>query len=258
MKVVLLCGGKGTRIREETENRPKPMIKIGEKPILWHIMNSYSFYGFNDFILCTGYKADVIREYFFNYAMHNSDFTMNLKSGECEFYGRGQSPDWRVTLVDTGENTMTGGRVKRIERYIEDDNFFLTYGDGVTDLNIKRTLEFHQSHGKIGTVIGVAPPSQYGVLHIEKNHVLSFHEKPEIHQGNINGGYFVFSKKIFKYLSDDENCILERTPLEKLAQDRELCVYNHPGFWQCMDTYRDYLFLQELWKSGKAPWNSDI
>lgn len=253
MKAVILCGGKGTRLREETGVRPKPMVQIGGKPILWHIMNTYAFYGFQDFILCLGYMGEVIREYFYHYAAHNSDFTVNLRTGQYEFHNNGDVPDWRITLVDTGDETMTGGRVKKIERFIDGENFFLTYGDGVTDLNIQKTLDFHIEHGLTGTVTGVVPPSQYGVLHIEKDRVLSFSEKPKT-GSSINGGYFVFSKRIFEYLEDNDDCILERAPLEKMAMDDQLRVYHHDGFWQCMDTYRDYSFLEKFWKSGNAPW----
>ena len=254
MKAVILCGGKGTRLREETEFRPKPMVEIGGQPILWHIMRTYSFYGFRDFILCLGYKGEVIREYFYQYAMRSCNFTVNLRTAECEFHGQNEIPDWRITLVDTGQETMTGARVKRIEKYIDEELFFLTYGDGLTDLNIRDTLKFHRSHGKTGTVTGVSPPSRYGELYIEGDRVLSFKEKPERMDGSINGGYFVFSRRFFDYLENREDCILERTPLKRLAEDGELRVYHHSGFWQCMDTFRDYNFLERLWESGQAPW----
>ncbi len=254
MKVVILCGGKGTRLREETEFRPKPMVEIGGHPILWHIMRTYASYRYNDFILCLGYKGDVIREYFYQYAMGNINFTINLRSGECEFHRQEEIPDWRVTLVDTGQETLTGGRVKRIEPYIDGDEFFLTYGDGLSDINITESLEFHRSHGKIATVTGVSPPSRYGELFIQGDHVKSFQEKSETSNGRINGGYFVFSRKLFDYLEDREDCILEREPLEKLAVEGELCVKQHNGFWQCMDTYRDYKYLNNMWQKGQAPW----
>ena len=255
MNVVILCGGKGTRLREETEFRPKPMVEIGGHPILWHIMRTYAYYNFNDFILCLGYKGDVIREYFYQYAMRNSNFTINLRSGECEFHRQEEIPDWRVTLVDTGQETLTGGRVKKIEPYIDGDEFFLTYGDGLSDINITESLEFHRSHGKIATITGVSPPSRYGELFIQGDHVKSFQEKPENDNGRINGGYFVFSRKLFDYLEDREDCILEREPLERLAAEGQLCVKQHHGFWQCMDTYRDYTYLNKMWQSGQAPWN---
>jgi len=254
MNVVILCGGKGTRLREETDRLPKPMIPIGGQPVLWHIMNTYSQQGFNDFILCLGYKGDVIREYFYNYGRHNSDFTVDLNTGDVLFHNHGNNPDWRVTLVETGLNTMTGSRVKRVERYVESQDFFLTYGDGLTDLDIGRTLTFHKTHKKIGTVVGVSPPSQYGVLHISGDRVLSFSEKPAKMSNKINGGYFVFSQRIFNYLQGEGQCILEKEPLESLACDNELMVYHHDGFWQCMDTFRDYNFLSEMWESGNPPW----
>jgi glucose-1-phosphate cytidylyltransferase len=254
MKVVILCGGKGTRLREETEFRPKPMVEIGGHPILWHIMLTYAYYGYNDFVLCLGYKGDVIREYFYHYAIQNRNFTINLRSGECKFHRHEEIPDWRVTLVDTGQETLTGGRVKKIEPYIDDDEFFLTYGDGLSDINITESLEFHRSHGKVATVTGVSPPSRYGELFIQGDHVKSFQEKSENSNGRINGGYFVFSRKLFDYLEDREDCILEREPLEKLAVEGELCVKQHNGFWQCMDTYRDYKYLNNMWQKGQVPW----
>jgi glucose-1-phosphate cytidylyltransferase len=221
-------------------------------------MRTYSHYGFNDFVLCLGYKGEVIREYFYQYTMHSCNFTVNLRTGECEFHGQQGIPDWRVTLVDTGLETKTGGRVKRIERYLAEETFFLTYGDGVTDLNIRQTLDFHRSHGKIGTVTGVSPPSRYGELYIDGDRVLSFKEKPQKTDGSINGGYFVLSRKFLEYLEDHEDCVLEREPLEILAKDGQLRVYHHDGFWQCMDTHRDLTFLENLWKSGQAPWEIPI
>lgn len=254
MKVVILCGGKGTRLREETEFRPKPMIEIGGRPILWHIMKTYAFYGFKNFILCLGYKGEVIREYFHQYAIQNRNFTIDLRTGECQYHGSNEIPDWCVTLVDTGDETMTGGRVKKIEKYIDQDLFLLTYGDGLTDLNISETLNFHKSHGKIGTVTGVSPPSRYGELFIEGDLVSSFKEKPKTTCSKINGGYFVFSKRFFEYLEDREDCVLEKEPLQTLGADGQLNVFQHQGFWQCMDTYRDYKFLTDLWEKGNAPW----
>ncbi len=254
MKVVILCGGYGTRLREETESRPKPMVEVGGKPILWHIMKSFAHHGLNDFILCLGYKAEVIKNYFLNYEEHNNDFTIELGTGMIEIHTPHEEDGWRVTLADTGLNTMTGARVKRVERYVDGDQFMLTYGDGVTDLDIKELLKFHQGSGKIGTVTGVAPPSHYGELGIAGDQVVSFREKPQMQGSFINGGYFVLNRDFFKYLSEDESCVLERGPLESLAQGGQLAVYTHTGFWQCMDTYRDYLFLNELWDQGRAPW----
>ncbi|KJU82095.1 glucose-1-phosphate cytidylyltransferase [Candidatus Magnetobacterium bavaricum] len=253
MKAVILCGGLGTRLREETEFRPKPMIEIGGMPILWHIMKTYSSYGFNEFILCLGYKGKTIKDFFYNYEIAINDFTIELGTKNIEMYPRHEEHGWKVTLIDTGENTMTGGRVKKVERFIDGDTFMLTYGDGLTDLNIKTLLEFHKSHKKIGTVTGVSPPSRYGELVIHDDHVISFSEKPAGEEAFINGGYFVFNRKFYDYLEDDDSCILERVPLEKLVSDGQLKVFQHRGFWQCMDTYRDYKFLKELW-DNKPPW----
>ncbi len=252
--VVILCGGRGTRLMEETELKPKPMVEIGGMPILWHIMKTYAFYGFTNFILCLGYKGGAIKEYFYNYEMLSNDFTIELGSKKVKTYPRHSEKGWRVTLADTGLNAMTGARVKRIEKFIDTDIFMLTYGDGVTDLNIKELLEFHKTHEKIGTVTGVLPPSRYGELVIYEDHVRAFNEKPGKRTNSINGGYFVFNKKFFDYLKNDDCCILERAPLEKLAADGELKVFTHKGFWQCMDTYRDCKFLNELWENGKGKW----
>ena len=254
MKVVILCGGKGTRLRGETEHKPKPMLEIGEMPILWHIMKSYAFYGYDQFVLCLGYKGDLIKQYFYNYEVLSNDFTVELGSKKVEIHPRHSEQGWKVTLIDTGQEAMTGTRVKRIESFIEDDVFMLTYGDGVTDLKIPELLEFHKNHGKIGTVTGVSPPSRYGELLIQKDEVVCFAEKPAVKNGLINGGYFVFKKEIFNYLKDNNTCVLERGPLEKLAADGELKVFPYDGFWQCMDTFRDYRYLTELWESGSPPW----
>ena len=254
MKVVILCGGFGTRLREETELRPKPMVEIGGKPILWHIMKTFAHYGFKEFVLCLGYKGDVIKNYFLNYERLNNDFTVHLGTGDIQVHNQHDEQGWQVTLVETGLNTMTGARLKRVEEYIDGDEFILTYGDGVIDLDINALVDYHQSKGKIGTVTGVSPRSHYGELDISDGRVLSFREKPQGRDSFISGGYFVFSKEFYKYLSDEESCVLEREPLERLAEDGELSVYTHPGFWQCMDTYRDYLYLNDLWTGGNAPW----
>jgi glucose-1-phosphate cytidylyltransferase len=254
-KVVILCGGMGTRLREETDVRPKPMVEIGERPILWHIMKHYAHCGFNDFILCLGYKGDVIKRFFAQYDLLLNDFTVTLgASGRSIEIHHAQQHDWRVTLCDTGAAAKTGARVKRIEKYVDSDLFLLTYGDGVTDLDIATLVAFHRAHGKIGTVTGVVPPSRYGELHIQGKRVMAFAEKPLNEEASINGGYFVFDRRFFDYLSDDEECILEREPLERLARDGQLMVHLHRGFWQCMDTYRDYEFLKGLWERGQAPW----
>lgn len=254
MKVVILCGGFGMRLREETEVKPKPMAEIGGMPILWHIMKNYAFHGFRDFILCLGYKGDVIKEYFYNYEMLSNDFTVELGTKNIEIYPRHDEHGWKVTLVDTGSNAMTGARVKRIEKYIDGDRFMLTYGDAVTDLNIRDLLGYHQDHGKLGTVTGVCPPSRYGELILDEGRVVSFREKPEVQDNLINGGYFVLDRKFLEYLSQEDDCILERAPLERLAADGQLKVYPHKGFWQCMDTYRDYNYLNQMWKEKKRPW----
>ena len=254
MKVVILCGGYGTRLREETESKPKPMVEIGGKPILWHIMKTYAHYGYKDFVLCLGYKAEVIKNYFLNYEQLNSDFSIELGTGKIELHNHHDDHGWRVTLVDTGLHTMTGARVKRIEQYIDDDCFMLTYGDGVTDLDINALVKFHQSNNSIGTVTGVSPPSHYGELGIVGEKVVSFREKPNEQGSFISGGYFVFNREFFSFLSGDDSCVLEREPIERLSEEAQLGVYAYKGFWQCMDTYRDYLYLNELWEQGRAPW----
>ena len=252
--VVILCGGQGTRLREETEVKPKPMVEIGGMPIVWHIMKTYAHYGFTDFILCLGYKGDVIRRFFYEYEMITNDFTIELGEDNLKVHPKNLEKGWKITLVDTGEKTMTGGRVKRIEQYVKGDMFMLTYGDGVIDMDIKKLVEFHKSHGKLGTVTGVTPISQYGELAIEGDKVVSFSEKPRNHKSSISGGYFVLNKEFFTYLSEDEGCVLEHEPLQKLAENDQLNVYTHDGFWQCMDTYRDYKFLQGLWDDNQAKW----
>ena len=254
MKVVILCGGMGTRLRKETEIKPKPMAEIGGMPILWHIMKTYAKYGFTDFILCLGYKGEVIKEYFYNYEVLANDFTVELGTNNVEVHPRHSEKGWKITLVDTGLNTMTGARIKRIEKYINSDQFMLTYGDGVADINIDDLLAFHNKHSKVGTVTGVFPPSRYGELVIQEDRVVSFDEKPDSQTGSINGGYFVFNKEFLKYLRDDNGCVLEKEPLEELTENDQLKVYHHKGFWQCMDTPRDYMFLQDLWGKGNAPW----
>lgn len=254
MKVVILCGGRGTRLKEETQVRPKPLVEIDGKPILWHIMKIYAHYGFNEFVLCLGYKGRMIKEYFLNYEMMASDLTLKLGSNDVKIHNQSQEKDWMITFAETGEEAQTGARVKRIEKYIEGDLFMLTYGDAVANINIKNLLEFHKSHGKIGTITGVHPSSRFGELVIKENQVVQFTEKPQIKEGFINGGFFVFNKKFFNYLKGDDNCYLEREPLEKLASDEKLMVYAHKSFWQCMDTYRELEILNNLWRSPKPPW----
>ncbi|HWP49036.1 MAG TPA: glucose-1-phosphate cytidylyltransferase [Candidatus Limnocylindrales bacterium] len=255
MKVVILCGGLGTRLREETEFRPKPMVKIGTKPILWHIMKLYAHYGFKDFVLCLGYKGEIIKEYFYHYEMYNSDFSVYLgKQKSIEVHNSHNELDWHVALIDTGEKALKGARIKRIEHLIEDEHFLLTYGDGVANLNIKQLVEFHLRHGRIGTVTGVRPPSLFGELQVRGDQVELFTEKPQTSSGLISGGFFAFSRKIFDYLSSADDCDFEPGPLEKLAQDGQLMVYEHRGEWACVDTYRDLEHLNHLWFTNRAFW----
>ncbi len=255
MKVIILCGGKGTRHREETEFRPKPMVEIAGRPILWHIMKIYSYYGFNDFILCVGYKGEIIKEYFLNYEAMNNDFTIKLdRRSQIDFHSNHSESDWTVTIANTGEDAMTGARIKRVEKYIDTDEFMLTYGDGLADIVVKKLVEFHHSQGKIGTVTGVHPVSRFGEIVFSDGEVKKFSEKPQASGGHISGGFFVFKRDVFKYLSSDDDCVLEKEPLEQLAHKGNLGMYFHAGFWHCMDTYRDYLFLKDLWQKREAPW----
>jgi glucose-1-phosphate cytidylyltransferase len=251
MKAVILAGGFGTRISEETHLKPKPMIEIGTMPILWHIMKIYSHYGINDFVICLGYKGYMIKEFFANYFLHTSDVTIDLQNNKIEILNN-KSESWKVTLVDTGDNTMTGGRLKRIQKYI-DDTFCLTYGDGLSDIDIDSTIKLHKKNNLIGTITAVNPIGRFGVLDIENDKVIRFQEKPQNTGGLINGGFFVFEPKIFNYLKDD-NSILEREPLEKLSSDGQLGVYHHQGFWLPMDTLRDKKKLDDLWSSPNPPW----
>ena len=252
MKVIILAGGFGTRLSEYTQTIPKPMVSIGGRPILWHIMNSYAKYGHSDFYLALGYKAELIKEYFLNYKSLNSDFTIDLESGKVSAH-QNDSVNWKVTLVDTGLNSMTGGRVKRMRAFIGEEPFLLTYGDGVADINISSLIDFHKSHGKMVTISAVHPSARFGELAINKNVVTSFKEKPQIDQGWINGGYFVIEPEFFDLIIDD-NTILEKEPLESAAGLGELMAYQHNGFWQCMDTKRDRDSLELLWEKDSAPW----
>lgn len=256
MKTVILCGGLGTRLREETEFRPKPMVDVAGKPILWHIMKIYAAFGFTEFVLCLGYKGDVIRDYFLNYEKRSNDVTVTLGQERYEIHaGSHGEKGWKITLAETGEQAMTGCRVKRVERYVDGDYFFLTYGDGLARIDLQRLYEFGRQHGKIGTVTGVLPPARFGELRVAGDVVEEFDEKPKLHDGRlINGGYFMFHRKFFGYLDHDEGCVLEQEPLRRLARDGELIVYQHDDFWQCMDTYRDYQQLNALWRKGDAPW----
>jgi glucose-1-phosphate cytidylyltransferase len=254
MKVVILCGGLGTRLREETELRPKPLVEIGGRPVLWHIMKSYAHYGFREFVLCLGYRGSMIKEYFLNYEAMNNDFTICLgQKSQILYDGSHHEQGFHVTLADTGLDTMTGGRVKRIAKYVGGDTFMVTYGDGVSDIDIARLVEFHRASGLLATVTTVRPLSRFGVVDIgEENRVLEFKEKP-VAEGWISAGFFVFNTGVFDYLPGDD-CILERGPLERLAREGQLAAYRHEGFFFPMDTYRDHQHLNQLWASGKAPW----
>lgn len=254
MKVVILCGGLGTRLKEETEYRPKPLVDIGGKPILWHIMKIYAHYGLTDFVLCLGYRGDSIKDYFLNYEAMNNDFTVHLGcQNRVQYHSVHKEQDFNVTLAETGAETMTGGRLKRAARYLGKDTFMMTYGDGVADVDLKALAEFHRSHGKIATVTAVRPFSRFGILNLgAKDRVESFSEKPQT-DGWASAGYCVFDARILDYIEGDD-CVLERGPFERLARDGQLMAYKHNGFFYAMDTYREYLHLNELWAGGKAPW----
>ena len=255
MQAVILCGGLGTRLKEETEFRPKPMVRIGNRPVLWHIMKIYSKYGIKDFIIALGYKGDQIKDYFYNYDLMNSDITVELgRKKNIIYHQKSTDEDWTVTLVNTGDNALKGARIKRIEKYISDDNFFVTYGDGLCDINISDLLNFHKKHGKIATLTGAHPASRYGELNIKENQVLTFKEKPEAGNEYINGGFFTFKKSIFDYLKDEDSCDLEIGALEELAQKGELMIYKNCKNWACMDTLRDVEYLNNLWNENKAFW----
>jgi glucose-1-phosphate cytidylyltransferase len=253
MKCVILAGGLGTRLSEETVVKPKPMVEVGGKPILWHIMKLYSHHGINDFIICLGYKGYVIKEYFANYFLHMSDVTFDMNTNQMHVHNNYAEP-WKVTLVDTGDESMTGGRLARVKSYVQDEEAFcFTYGDGVSDVNITELINFHHYNGKQATLTAVTPPGRFGALDIQNNLITSFKEKPKGDGAKINGGFFVLSPKVID-LVDGDACIWEQKPLEKLAGNGQLCAYQHEGFWQPMDTLRDKHHLEELWQSGKAPW----
>ena len=253
MKVIILSGGMGTRISEESHLKPKPMIEIGGKPIIWHIMKIYSFYGYNDFIICCGYKGYMIKEYFANYFLHQADVSINLAENKITIHNS-NAEDWKITLVDTGLDTMTGGRLKRVEKYIDNNTFMLTYGDGVSNINLKKLVACHKKNRLIATVTAIQPTGRFGLLNLNKNNkVLGFTEKSKGDGNWINGGFFVLNKEIFKYLKDDTT-ILERDPMEKLSKMGELNAFKFNGFWQPMDTLRDKNLLEELWNNNKAPW----
>ncbi|WP_386413045.1 glucose-1-phosphate cytidylyltransferase [Stutzerimonas stutzeri] len=255
MKAVILAGGLGTRLSEETSTRPKPMVEIGGKPILWHIMKMYAAHGINEFVICCGYKGYVIKEYFANYFLHMSDVTFNMRDNSMEVHNKRAEP-WSVTLVDTGENSMTGGRLRRVSDYVKNEEAFcFTYGDGVGDINIAETIRFHKSHGKAATLTATYPPGRFGALDIRNGQVMNFKEKPKGDGAMINGGFFVLAPKVLDYLTDDST-IWEQEPLMNLANDGQLMAYEHQGFWQPMDTLRDKNHLEELWESGTAPWKA--
>lgn len=252
MKTIILAGGLGTRLAEETGLRPKPMVEIGGRPILWHIMNIYASHGFEDFLIACGYKGEIIKEYFANFFIHNSDFFVDQRDGSRKIVDN-NSVNWRTGLIDTGQETMTGGRILRLREWIGNETFMVTYGDGLSDINIKELVEFHRSHGKIATVTAVHPPSRFGAMNLKENKVVEFSEKPQ--EGWINGGFFVFEPSLFDLLSDDST-VLEREPMEMLAADNELMAYRHSGFWQPMDTLREKQILETLWASEAPPWKT--
>tara|TARA_B110000444_G_C18852044_1_gene606623 strand:- start:20282 stop:21064 length:783 start_codon:yes stop_codon:yes gene_type:complete len=256
MDVVILCGGKGTRLSEETTKRPKPMVEVGGMPILWHIMKTYSNYGYNRFILALGYKGNSIKQYFYNYKISSSDFSLSLDpNSKIKYLNSSKEKKWEIIFVNTGEETLKGGRIKKIEKYINTDNFHLTYGDGVSDVNISKLAKFHKNHGCIGTVTAVRPPSRFGELNIgQDNTVLDLEEKPQMGKGLINGGYFIFDKKILSYLEDKKDCDFEFGPLQKISRMKQLKAFEHNGFWQCMDNIREKYYLEEQIRNKTAPW----
>jgi len=254
-EVVILCGGKGSRLSEETENKPKPMVEIGGMPILWHIMKIYAHYGFNKFILALGYKSEYIKKYFYDYRLISSDFTLSMHPNNTpKIHDIREESNWEITFVNTGLETLKGGRIKRVEKHIKSDNFHLTYGDGVSNVDINNLFDFHISHNGIGTLTAVRPPSRFGEINILKDKVTNFEEKPQLGSGFINGGFFVFKKDFFDYLTKDANCDFEFGPLQKLAKKNQLYAYKHDGFWQCMDNMRDKDYLNKLWDENKAKW----
>ena len=253
MKTVILAGGFGTRISEESHLKPKPMIEIGDMPIIWHIMKQYSHFGFNEFIICAGYKQEIIKEWFANYFIHTSDITFDFAKGSEVIVHNKHAEPWKVTVVDTGLHTMTGGRIKNVKNYIGDETFFMTYGDGVSDVNIQATLDFHKQHGKLATITAIQPEGRFGYIDLEKNVVHSFREKSERDTGWINAGFMVLEPEVLEYIADD-TIMFEREPMERLAAEGQMMCYKHTGFWQCMDTLRDKEKLEKLWASGNAPW----
>ena len=254
MKVVILCGGLGTRLREETEYRPKPMVPVGGRPILWHIMKLYAHHGHKEFILCLGYKGEVIKDYFRNYHWNTSDVTLTLgRNPQIRYHNNHGEEDWTVTLLDTGQDTQTGGRLQRALAHVTDDTFLLTYGDGLSNSDINASIEFHKRHGKLATLTAVKPAGRFGELAMDGHTISGFHEKPEKETAAINGGFFVLDRRVGDYL-DGDACVFERSPLERLAREGNLQAYQHQGFWQCMDTYREQQILEKLYLCGQAPW----
>jgi glucose-1-phosphate cytidylyltransferase len=252
LKAVILAGGFGTRISEETQLKPKPLIEIGEMPLLWHIMKIYSSYGINDFVICCGYKGFMIKEYFSNYALHRSDLTIDLEKNNIKIHSSEVEP-WKITLVDTGLNTMTGGRLKKVKEHLDDETFCFTYGDGLSDIDLRKLIDFHKEQKTLATVTGVRPPGRFGAMSISENKVLKFQEKPEGDGDWINGGFFVLEPQVLDYIQN-ENTVWEREPLEKLSNEKQLSAYLHSGFWQPVDTIREKNILEELWKNNSAPW----
>jgi glucose-1-phosphate cytidylyltransferase len=253
--VVILCGGKGTRLSEETATKPKPLVEIGGRPILWHIMKHYSYYGYRRFILALGYKGDQIKNYFYNYRIYSHDFTLFMHpEKKMQIHGVNDESDWEITFVDTGLETLKGGRIKRIQDHVRSSVFHLTYGDGVCNIDIGALERFHFTHGRIATVTGVYPPSRFGEMSVEGDNVIHFEEKPQLSSGIINGGFFVFNREFFNYLTPSEECDFEFGPLQKVAEEGSLKVFKHKGFWQCMDTVREKHLLEEMWKNDCAPW----
>jgi len=254
MKVIILCGGKGTRLREETEFKPKPMVEIGGLPIIWHIMARYARFGFKEFILPLGYKGEVIKQYFRDYKLRNTDCTVDLRTGDCSLHEGAAESDWRVTMCDTGQETFKGGRIKRVARHIDTEHFMVTYGDGVADIDINKLIDCHMKTGTIGTFTGVRMPSRFGTVRTDtRGNILSWEEKPVLNE-YVNCGFFVFKREFLGYLSEDESCDLEKEPLERLAREGQLSMYQHVGLWQCMDTLRDVQALNAMWDKGQAFW----
>ncbi len=254
MKVIILAGGWGTRLGHRTELIPKPMVKIGNKPIIWHIMKIYSYYGYNDFVICLGVKGEIIKDYFYNYEMHNNDFRVSLSNKNIEFFNNKEDLNWNVTLVDTGLNTLKGGRIKRVEKYLDPGPNMITYGDGLADINIKNLVDFHKSHDNIFTLTGVHAPARFGELTEKEGKLLTFMEKPQTSVGLINGGFMVFNNRLLDFLTIDENCDFERGILDELTEKGEVMVYKHEGNWECMDHERDVDHLNKLWNTNKAFW----